>query len=222
MTDMVLEARELRRTIAGRDVVAGASFTLAAGEWGSLVGPSGSGKTTLLQMLGLLDRPTAGQVRIAGDDAWGWDAGRRARARLAHIGFVFQVHNLFDHLTVRENVALPGWKLCGSRAQALRRADGWIERFGLAAQTGIPAGKLSLGEAQRVAIARSLINQPQLVLADEPTGSLDAANGASMLDALAEVCAAGAALLVVTHDQNVATRGRVLEMREGRILDRPG
>jgi ABC-type lipoprotein export system ATPase subunit len=191
MTDMVLEARDLRRTIAGRDVVAGASITLAAGEWVSLVGPSGSGKTTLLQILGLLDRPTGGQVRIAGDDACGWDTGRRARARLADIGFVFQVHNLFDHLTVRENVALPGWKLCGSRAQALRRADGWI-------------------------------NQPSLVLADEPTGSLDAANGARVLDALAEVCAAGAALLVVTHDQNIATRGRVIQMREGRILDRPG
>jgi putative ABC transport system ATP-binding protein len=221
MTGTVLEASGLRRNIAGRDVVAGASLTLAAGEWVSLLGPSGSGKTTLLQLLGLLDRPTAGQVRIAGHDAWAWDGRRRARARLAEIGFVFQIHNLFDHLTVRENIALPSWKLGGSRTQALHRADRWIERFGLSAQAATPAGRLSLGEAQRAAIARSLINEPSLVLADEPTGSLDAANGARVLDALHQVCAAGAALLVVTHDQTIAARGRVIQMREGRI-DGPG
>jgi putative ABC transport system ATP-binding protein len=213
----VLEARGLGRRFGGRDVVAGVSLGVARGEWVSLVGPSGCGKTTLLQMLGLLDRPTSGQVILDGSDAWGWDDRRRAQARLAAVGFVFQSHNLFDHLSLRDNVALPAWKLGGSRAVALREADRWIERFALGERAELPAGRLSLGEAQRAAIARALVNRPALVLADEPTGSLDSDNGARVLRALAEVNAEGSALLIVTHDRGLAGRGRVVPMHDGRL-----
>src|SRR6185295_17897117 len=115
-----------------------------------------------------------------------------------------------------ENVALPAWKLGGSRSSALRQADGLIERLGLVGQRDLRAGRLSLGEAQRVAIARALVNRPALVLADEPTGSLDSEHGLRVQEALAQACAAGAALLVVTHDLTVAARGRVIPMRDGR------
>jgi lipoprotein-releasing system ATP-binding protein len=216
MTAPALEARELRRRFAEREVVAGVSFTIERGAWVSLVGPSGCGKTTILHMLGLLDPPSGGRVFLDGSDAWAWDARRRAQARLATIGMVFQTHNLFDHLSVRENVALPAWKLGGSRGAAFRLADRWLERFGLARQADLRAGRLSQGEAQRVAIARALVNHPAVVLADEPTGSLDSENAAAVVEALGQVCKEGSALLVVTHDPALAALGRVIQLQDGR------
>jgi ABC-type lipoprotein export system ATPase subunit len=217
VTRPAIAARGLTRRFGPRDVVAGIDLEIASGEWMSLVGASGCGKTTLLQMLGLLDRPDAGSVLLEGADPWSWDQGRRADARLARIGFVFQTHNLVQHLTTRENVALPRWRLGGSRAAGLREADKWLERFGLTGQATTLAARLSIGESQRTAIARALVNRPAIVLADEPTGSLDSENGQIVLDALGQACAEGAALLVVTHDPGVASRGPAVSMRDGRI-----
>jgi putative ABC transport system ATP-binding protein len=214
----ILRAQELTRRFGEVTAVSGVTLALDAGEWVSLVGPSGCGKTTLLQMLGLLDRPTTGDLQFAGIDPFRISPAARTRLRCEKIGFVFQGNNLIDHLTALENVALPSWRLHGSRAPAFVAAGVLLERFGLSARAGVRAAALSMGEAQRVAIARALINQPLLVLADEPTGSLDGALGETVLAALAEVCAAGAALLVVTHDATVAARGqRIVSMSDGRI-----
>ena len=160
------------------------SFELAAGEWASLVGPSGCGKTTLLMVLGLLDAPDRGTVQLDGVDIATMSPVSRAAARLGRIGFVFQTQNLLDHLTTRDNIALPAWRLGRSRAAALRAADALLERFGLAARARTRASALSTGEAQRAAIARALVNKPVLVLADEPTGSLDSTNAAAILELL--------------------------------------
>jgi len=217
----VLRAEGLTRVLGEVTAVAGVSLTIAAGEWVALVGPSGCGKTTLLQMLGLLDRPTAGQLRLAGVDPWKGTVSARTLLRRERIGFVFQGNNLIEYLTARENVALPAWRLLGNRGAALAAADGLLDRLGLSARADTPAAVLSMGEGQRVAIARALVNRPQVVLADEPTGNLDKASGESVMAALGEVCVTGSALLVVTHDVGVAARAnRTLTMSDGRILDR--
>ncbi len=218
MTEPILRAEGVSRRIGEIPIVAEASLVLSAGEWVSLVGPSGCGKTSLLMMLGLLDQPDAGHVWLGADDTAAWSRSARARARLRTIGFVFQTGNLLDHLTTRDNVALPAWRASGSRSLALRAADALLERFGLTTRASARAATLSAGEAQRAAIARALINKPTLVLADEPTGSLDSANVDLVLTALAEVTAAGAALLVATHDTAVASRGRTVTMFDGRIV----
>ncbi len=207
----------LHRTFAGREVVGGVSLAIAAGETVAMMGPSGCGKTTLLQMIGLLDRPDGGRVTIGDVDPWAGSAAARAELRLTAIGFVFQHSNLIDHLSALDNVALPAWRATGDRREATTRATGLLERLGVAARAGSRAGTLSIGEAQRVAVARALVNRPQLVLADEPTGSLDAASATAVLDAL--LGTDGVAVLVVTHDPEVAARaGRTLRMRDGKLV----
>ena len=217
----VARAEGLTRRFGQVTAVAGVSLGIAAGEWVSLVGPSGCGKTTLLQMLGLLDRPTAGRLRLAGVDPWSGGASARTRLRRERIGFVFQGNNLVEHLTARDNVALPAWRLLGRRGAALAAADVLLEKLGLSARAGTRASLLSMGEAQRVAVARALVNRPAVVLADEPTGNLDQASGETVLAALGEVRAAGSALLLVTHDAGIAARAdRTLVMSDGRLLER--
>jgi ABC-type lipoprotein export system ATPase subunit len=216
----ILRAEGLTRAFGEVTAVAGVSLTIAAGEWVSLVGPSGCGKTTLLQMLGLLDRPSAGQLRLAGVEPWNGGVALRTRLRRERIGFVFQGNNLIEHLTARDNVALPAWRLLGRRDAALAAADALLDKLGLSERAGTRASILSMGEAQRVAIARALVNRPDVVFADEPTGNLDEASGGRVMAALGEVCLAGSALLVVTHDLGVASRAsRTLTMSDGRILD---
>lgn len=214
----VLQAEGLVRRYGDRQVVAGASLTVENAEAVAIVGPSGCGKTTFLQMIGLLDRPTMGRVFLEGQDAWGCSEGERAELRLNQIGFVFQQSNLLDHLMARVNMALPAWKLGGSKRQALARADELLERFGLSHRKEALCRELSVGEAQRVAISRALINRPRLVLADEPAGSLDSASAAIVMEALGTVCAEGAALVVVNHDAAFAARThRTVTMRDGRL-----
>ena len=220
VSEPLLRAEGLRRTVGDLEIVADASFVIEAGAWVSLVGPSGCGKTSLLMMLGLLDRPDHGRLWLDGVDTTAWTPRARARARLGQIGFVFQTNNLLDHLTTRDNVALPAWRAGGSRANAERAADALLERFGLASRATTRAALLSTGEGQRAAIARALVNQPRLVLADEPTGSLDSASAAVVLEALREVTSGGTALVVATHDSTVAARGPEIAMRDGRIVDR--
>ena len=214
---MILEVEDVSRRFADREVVAGAALAIDAAESVALMGPSGCGKTTLLQIIGLLDRPSAGKVVLRGCDAWREPDAIRAEMRLSWLGFVFQQNNLIPHLTARDNVALPAWRAGASRREAGARADAWLERFGLAARASARASELSLGEAQRAAVARAMMNRPSLILADEPTGSLDAASATSVVDAL--LAADGVAVLIVTHDPEVAARAsRTIRMRDGRLV----
>jgi putative ABC transport system ATP-binding protein len=214
----VLVAESLVRRYDERIVIDHVSLTIAPGEMVSLMGASGCGKTTLLHILGTLDRPDGGRVLLRARDPASLSDTARAAMRREELGFVFQQSNLLPSLTARENVALPAWRATGQRRASLDRAEALLDRFGLAARADASGRVLSLGEAQRVAVARALINQPQMVLADEPTGSLDSEASLEVLDAMAEVCRTGAALLIVTHDPNVAARcARRLVMRDGRL-----
>jgi len=185
------------------------------GEFVSLVGPSGSGKSTLLHLAGGLDTPDSGRVRAVGVDLSTLGAGALARLRRRSIGFVFQFFQLLPTLTVRENVELP---LIFDKKRSSHSSE-LLERIGLAGKGDRFPGELSGGEMQRVAIARSLVAGAPLILADEPTGNLDAANAAEVLDLLTEqVRQVGSALLLVTHDAHAAQRAdRVVTLQEGQL-----
>jgi putative ABC transport system ATP-binding protein len=217
--EMVLRADALVRRIGTREIVAGVDVALARGESASLVGPSGCGKTTLLQILGALDRPDGGTVHVGATDVWSVTDNGRAELRRDRIGFVFQQNNLLDGLTALENVALPAWRASGSKKKALERARALLDRFGLDKVASSKAAELSGGEAQRVAIARAIVNEPAVVLADEPTGSLDSSSARIVMDALLAACERGAALLLVTHDPEIAARAsRTIAMLDGRLV----
>jgi putative ABC transport system ATP-binding protein len=214
----VLVADGLVRRRGDKAVIAGASLTLETGESVAIMGPSGCGKTTLLHLLGVLDRPSAGTVHVEGVDPWHTGRDARAGLRLRRIGFVFQQSNLMPFLSARDNVSLPAWRLGGDRRKALVQADLLLERFGLGARSRAPGGELSLGEAQRVAIARALVNRPALILADEPTGSLDSAATEAVLAGFDDIVREGTTLLVATHDPRVAGRmRRIIRMRDGAV-----
>ena len=190
---------------------------LDEGEFLALVGPSGSGKSTLLHLAGGLDQPDSGRIELDGRDLATLSTGDRAQLRRRQVGFVFQFFHLIPTLTVAENVELP-LLLDGARNSDGRVAE-VLGRVGLEDRAAHFPGELSGGEMQRAAIARALVAQPRLILADEPTGSLDSATGAEVLALLcAQVTGAGAALLMVTHDAGAAGRaGRVLHLKDGRI-----
>jgi lipoprotein-releasing system ATP-binding protein len=201
------------------NVLQGASLTLAAGEVVALVGPSGSGKSSLLHIVGLLEKPDGGTISLGGAVIDTENEATRTALRLQHIGFVYQAHNLLPEFTAQENIALPA-RLAG-RAQASAMQDALIalERLGLADRATHLPSQLSGGEQQRVAIARALANQPSLVLADEPTGSLDAAAGEKVADLLfAEAREQGTAILLATHDLDLAARAdRIVRLHDGKI-----
>jgi putative ABC transport system ATP-binding protein len=192
------------------------SATVNCGEFVAVQGPSGCGKSTLLLVCGALLAPDAGRVTVDGADLYALPADARARFRARHIGFVFQQFHLIPYLSVRDNV-LAGALATGAPAPA-GRAEELIERFGLSSRIRHVPSELSTGERQRVALARALLNQPKLILADEPTGNLDEVSGDIVLAALANYARAGGAVLMVTHDPR-ATRvaQRVLQMRAGRL-----
>jgi putative ABC transport system ATP-binding protein len=214
----VLSARELRRSFDRFEAVRGVSLDIEHGEWVSLCGPSGCGKTTLLQMLALRDPPTRGDVLLDGEPTRLLSPRRRAELRLLRIGFVHQSGNLLPHLSALENVALPRWRLHGSRTGALERAGVLLEQLALGTRLHTQANVLSAGEEQRVALARALCNDPSVVLADEPTGNLDSVNAGLVLAAFEQVRSLGVSLLVATHNEQVASRGRVLRMRDGALV----
>ena len=192
------------------------SFALAAGEMVALVGPSGCGKSTTLNLIAGVDRPDEGRVVVCGTDLATASEADLVRARRHDVGVVFQAFHLMPHLTVAENVALP-LALDGHRDGA--RVAGLLERVGLAQRRNHFPGELSGGEQQRTAVARALVHRPAIVLADEPTGSLDSASGAAVLQLMDELRREeGSALLLATHDESLATLAdRVIRLRDGAI-----
>ena len=198
------------------DALADVSLSLDAGEFAAIVGPSGSGKTTLLLAAGALLAPDAGEVLIDGRNPYRLDPNARAALRSAEIGFVFQQFHLVPYLTVLENVIAPS--LARPADGVRRRAAEMVERFGLTDRAAHVPAELSTGERQRVALARALLNGPKLLLADEPTGNLDDANAAVVLDTLTGFAANGGAVLLVTHSPIVAeTAQRTVRIEAGTL-----
>jgi putative ABC transport system ATP-binding protein len=201
----------------------GVSLTINEGEYVAIIGASGSGKSTLMNMIGLLDRPTTGSYRIRGVEVSGLSKDRLADLRNREIGFVFQRFNLLARTTARRQVELPLFYAGVPSRQATQRAIQALERVGLGERTDHKPDELSGGQQQRVAIARALVNNPSLLLADEPTGALDSKTGKEVLALFDELHAQGITLIVVTHDMSVASRaGRIITIRDGQIIeDRP-
>jgi len=192
---------------------------VTAGELLAIVGPSGSGKSTLLHIIGTLERPTAGRVRIAGIDAGGLDDRRLAALRARRIGFVFQQFFLAEHQSALDNVADALLYAGVEFAQRRRQAAEALEQVGLGRRARSRPTEMSGGERQRIAIARALVGRPAIVLADEPTGNLDQATGASILELLRELNAQGATILVITHNREIAGQlPRQVEIVDGRIV----
>jgi putative ABC transport system ATP-binding protein len=212
-------ARTYRRGQVPVPVLQGLDLEIHAGEWVAILGPSGSGKSTLLNILGLLDQPDAGVYQLAGMDVSDLGDTRRAEIRNRHIGFVFQRFNLLARTSAQDNVAAPLLYRGVRRSERTARARAALEQVGLAERADHDPGELSGGEVQRVAVARALVGDPTVLLADEPTGNLDAGSGADILDLFARLHASGRTVLVITHDPGVAGRAqRRLLLHDGRLV----
>jgi ABC-type lipoprotein export system ATPase subunit len=226
---MLLELRNVTKTYRAPDggdsvdVLRGVDLQIAAGETVAIVGPSGSGKSTVLNIVGALDRADAGEVIVDGRDVEKLGDEELAGYRSATVGFIFQLHHLLPQCTILENVLVPTLASPKRDAAALRqRAESLLESVGLKHRLHHRPGELSGGERQRVAVARALINQPKLLLADEPTGALDRTNAARLADVLVDLNKAqGVTLIMVTHALDLAQRmGRSFELLDGKLVER--
>ena len=223
ITETIIELRAVERFyyLGGETIRAldGVDLEVAQGEYVAVTGPSGSGKSTLMSLIGCLDTPTAGSYRLSGVPVHDLDDDTLARIRNEEIGFIFQSFHLLPRLSALRNVELPivySPLPSSQRAQLAWRA---LEQVGLADRAQHRPNELSGGQRQRVAIARALVNEPAVLLADEPTGNLDSATSIAILDIFDNLNAAGTTVLVVTHEQEIAARAdRVIRMRDGRIL----
>jgi putative ABC transport system ATP-binding protein len=203
------------------EALRGIDLRVEHGQFVAVMGPSGSGKSTLLHLVGGLDAPTAGSVRVGGEDLGALDDDRLTLLRRRRIGFIFQAFNLLDVLTAEENVALPLLIDGVAEAEAHRRAAAALELVGLAHRRHHLPGRLSGGEQQRMAVARALVTRPLLILADEPTGNLDSANGDQVMSLLRTlVDEQGQTILMVTHaPRHAATADRLVHLRDGRVVE---
>ena len=198
--------------------LAGVSLEVSEGEFLAIVGPSGSGKSTMMNILGCLDRPTGGLYRLAGTPVAELDDDGRARLRSLTIGFVFQSYNLLPRTSALDNVATPLLYQGVSRAKRVERATAALERLGLGDRLHHEPTELSGGQQQRVAVARAIVTEPALILADEPTGNLDSHTGAEVLALFRELNDAGRTIVLITHDAEVAkAASRQIHLRDGRI-----
>ncbi|MBS0410930.1 MAG: ABC transporter ATP-binding protein [Proteobacteria bacterium] len=225
MSEPVLRIRGLKRDyVTGTRVLSvlkGADLDVFPGQVVGLIGPSGSGKSSLLHAAGLLERPTSGQIQVAGQDCQDLNDAARTRIRLATIGFVYQFHHLLPELTALDNVALPAMIGGRSKKEARARARDLLAPLGLAERLDHQPAQLSGGEQQRVAVARALANGPRLLLADEPTGNLDPETSTQVFKALYDlVRATGVAALIATHNLDLAQHmDRVVRLRDGVLVE---
>ncbi len=205
---------------ADSDVLTAINLSVDAGETVAVVGPSGSGKSTLLNIIGTLDRPTSGSLELAGEDILGLDEAKLAALRNERLGFVFQLHHLLPQCSILENVLVPALAR-GAAVEAEARGRELLERVGLSHRLDHRPGQLSGGERQRVAVVRALINNPILLLADEPTGSLDRNSSEGIGDLLLELNREqGISVITVTHATKLAEKmDRVLELRDGNLVE---
>ena len=220
----VLDVSHLGKTVSTVDgsltILHDISFSVAEGDSLAIVGASGSGKSTLLGLLAGLDTPTAGQVVLMGKDISGGDENARAAIRAHHVGFVFQSFQLIDHLSALENVQLPLELIGMPRAEAAAKAQVWLEKVGLGERLKHRPKTLSGGEQQRVALARAFVTEPDILFADEPTGSLDEQNGHKIIDLLFQLNQdLGSTLVLVTHDTALAKRcQRQMVLNAGQVI----
>jgi putative ABC transport system ATP-binding protein len=219
----MLNLTDLRKTYRVGDVetmaLDGVNLEIKKGEFVAIMGPSGCGKSTLLNILGMIDRPSSGKYVLDGIDVSRYSEGKLVGLRKKHLGFVFQSFNLIDELSVRDNVALP-LLYCGvSHGERKERVREVLELVGLEARSKHKPAQLSGGQQQRVAIARAVVNDPKLILADEPTGNLDSKNGREVLDMLHVLHDHGATIIMVTHNAADASEAeRIVNMLDGRVV----
>jgi putative ABC transport system ATP-binding protein len=221
---LAVETVDLERTYASGHAtvaaLAGITLGIRRGEFVAVMGPSGSGKSTLLNVVAGLERPTGGTVRVDGEDLAKLDEDALARHRSKRVGMVFQAFNLLPRFRVVENVALPLAFAGVATAERIRRARAMLDRLGMGARAEHRSNELSGGELQRAAVARALIGDPAILLADEPTGNLDSANGAALIALFEELHEHGQTVLLVTHDAQIAAHAeRTIRMRDGRVVE---
>jgi putative ABC transport system ATP-binding protein len=220
---MIIETENLKKVyrtdVVETTAVDGINFTLKEGEFVSIMGPSGCGKSTLLHILGLIDSPSDGAYRFLGEDVSKYAESRRAKIRKSHIGFVFQSFNLIDELTVYENVELPLTYRGMDGEERKRRVKAALERVGMSHRMKHFPAQLSGGQQQRVAVARALVNKPNLILADEPTGNLDSEHGDEVMKLLLKLNEEGTTILMVTHSApNAAFSSRIVSLLDGKVV----